>query len=67
MICYRDQSFCIQAVTGVCANRGCDRYIAPDHDTGGLPVSLADFKREGCGYIENPIMRSLNVITGGGE
>jgi len=50
MMCYKDKTFCCWAT--VCANSKCPRWFdmgqAQKQD---LPVSVADFKTDTCGYI----------------
>ena len=56
MITFLDQAFCTMSMTG-CGNKDCHRNYTPelrDRNESGvnLPVSMAGFKTEECGYVE---------------
>lgn len=62
MICYKDRTFC--SWSNVCANTSCPRwYNTEEVQKQDLPVALADFKTDTCGYIPHPIYAKLQSIV----
>jgi hypothetical protein len=54
MIVYRDKAWCTRSHT--CSNANCYRnYTEAERDRNNngvnLPLSMADFKKDGCGFI----------------
>ena len=58
MISYQDRTFC--GHSGVCANYECNRWVDFEKaKDSGMPVALADFKSDDCGYKPNPVWEGL--------
>jgi len=64
MMHYKDRTFCSHA--GVCVNTKCDRWVNfDDAEESGMPVALADFKTDDCGYEPHPVWDKLvKAVTG---
>jgi len=62
MLCYKDKTFCCWATT--CANTDCPRWFDIDQaQKQDLPVAVADFKTDTCGYVEKPVYKALKDIV----
>jgi len=58
MMCYKDKTFCASA--GICANTTCPVWFDFDKSKEqDLPVALADFKSDSCGYKPKPVYADL--------
>ena len=63
MIVYKDRAFC--ASFGICANTKCDRWLdIKESEKQDLPVSIAEFKSETCGYKPKPAWEALQKAVG---
>ena len=59
MMCYKDQTWCIQFLTGICKNKECSLALTEQEQDKAIkwwgnenfPVMLGDRKTEDCGYV----------------
>lgn len=62
MICYKDRAWCKESLgdpSNRCTNYSCDRNLSPEErdraikwwGSTNFPVSVVNFKTEGCGYV----------------
>lgn len=57
MMCYKDKSYCVWAMRGICKNTSCERaFTQQDHaeaiawwGSDQYPVMLADLQTKDCG------------------
>ena len=58
MICFRDRSWCVQSLNGVCKNTTCLRFFTKEDREHAIewwgdeefPLAIADFKTDSCGW-----------------